>query len=182
MLSDELYVLHLMAARLDQAGIRFMLSGSTALGAYATPRMTRDIDMVVEIGPADVDRFVGLFAADFYCDADAVQRAVATRGIVNLIHLERVVKVDVIVRKDSDYHRVEFQRQRRVRLGDADIPVVSPEDLILSKLAWTRERRSEVQFRDVRDLIASVPDLDWVYLEHWAGVLDLQASLTEMRG
>jgi len=40
MASDELHVLHTVVSRLDSAGIAYMLSGSTALGAYATPRDT----------------------------------------------------------------------------------------------------------------------------------------------
>ena len=42
-----------------------MLSGSTALGVYAVPRMTRDIDIVVALEPDDADRFAELFAEDF---------------------------------------------------------------------------------------------------------------------
>ena len=58
---------------------------------------------------------------------------------MNLIELRRVVKVDVIVRKDTPYRRLEFDRRRRARIEGVDIWVVSPEDLILSKLAWVKE-------------------------------------------
>jgi hypothetical protein len=80
MASDELEVLHTVVSRLEGARIPYMLSGSTALGAFATPRMTRDLDMVVQLDESDADRFVSLFIDDFYCDADAVRRTVASRG------------------------------------------------------------------------------------------------------
>lgn len=38
-------------ARLDRLGIEHYITGSWALGVYAEPRMTRDIDIVLDIGP-----------------------------------------------------------------------------------------------------------------------------------
>ena len=60
-MSEELEVLRTVAARLDQAGIAYMLTGSMALNYYAVPRMTRDIDLVVELEPGDAERLVRLF-------------------------------------------------------------------------------------------------------------------------
>jgi hypothetical protein len=54
--------------------------------------------------------------------------------------------------------------------------MVSAEDLVLSKLLWARDSRSELQLRDVRSVLASQPVLDWAYVERWAraeGVADL---------
>ena len=48
-MADLLEVLHLVTARLDAAAVPYMVSGSLALGYYAQPRMTRDIDIVVEL-------------------------------------------------------------------------------------------------------------------------------------
>jgi hypothetical protein len=59
--------------------------------------------------------------------------------------------------------------------------VVSAEDLILSKLDWARSSRSEVQLRDVRNVIAAQPSLDWPYLEAWAARLSLGDLLREVR-
>jgi len=59
--SDELDILTSVAARLDRAGIAYMVTGSMAANFYATPRMTRDIDLVVELSVSDIGRVVGLF-------------------------------------------------------------------------------------------------------------------------
>jgi hypothetical protein len=39
MLGDELIILHNVAARLESAGIAYMVTGSLALAVYAEPRM-----------------------------------------------------------------------------------------------------------------------------------------------
>ena len=86
-----------------------------------------------------------------------MRNAVAERGTFNLIHTALVLKVDCVVRKDSEYRREEFRRRRRVpRSTSSRCSLVAPEDLIISKLDWARESRSEVQLTDVRNLLASV--------------------------
>jgi hypothetical protein len=50
-MTDQLDVLALVAARLDAAGIAYMVTGSIAAGYYGQPRMTRDVDLVVELQP-----------------------------------------------------------------------------------------------------------------------------------
>ena len=47
-MSEEMEVLKEVTRRLDQAGIAYMITGSTAANFYTVPRMTRDIDLVVE--------------------------------------------------------------------------------------------------------------------------------------
>lgn len=181
MASPELEVLHAVVSRLDAARIPYMLSGSTALGAYAMPRMTRDIDVVIDAAPGDAARVVDAFTADFYCDPDAIERAVSTRGMANVIHLEHVIKVDLIVRKGTPYRVVEFDRRRELSIDGQRMWIVAPEDLILSKLAWAKQGGSAIQMADVADLVRSVPALDWPYLERWAGELEVSSLLAEIR-
>lgn len=172
----------MVAGRLEAAGIAYMLTGSFAANYYAVPRMTRDIDLVVALQAGDAGRFCALFEREFYLDRDAVHTAVAGRGAFNLIHQAHVIKVDCIVRKDSEYRRTELARRRRGSIEGQALCIVAPEDLIISKLDWMRETRSEVQLADVRNLLASVPDLDRAYLAHWTERLGLAALYREARG
>ena len=180
--TEELEVLRIVAARLEAAGIPYMVTGSMAANYYAVPRMTRDIDLVVEVSTADADRLRELFRDDFYVEADAVSRAIAERATFNIIHTALVVKVDFIVRKDSAYRREEFRRRRRVTVDDIAIFVVAPEDLIISKLDWARDTRSEVQLGDARNLVGGVSDLDRDYLTRWVTRLGLDSLYREVAG
>ena len=82
------------------------------------------------------------------------------RVLTRLRHGASVVKVDFVVRKESEYRRVEFARRRRIRVEGQELSAVTPEGLILSKLDWVRETCSEVQLADVRNLLACVQGLD----------------------
>lgn len=180
-LPTEIAVFKSVATRLDKSRIPYMLSGSVAGNFYGHPRMTRDIDIVIEIGEERVTRLLELFRDDFYIDADMVYEAVRDEGMFNIIHLEEIIKIDFIVRKNTPYRILEFQRRIRRQLGDFAFWIVSAEDLILSKLLWARDSRSELQLRDVADIIRNVGEqVDWGYLKHWAtelGVEDLLGGL-----
>lgn len=180
-MSDELVVLKSVAARLGGAGIPYMVTGSMAANFYAVPRMTRDIDIVVELSERDVDRVTQLFQQDYYIDRDMVQRAVRDHAMFNMIHNDLVVKVDCVVRKETEYRREEFARRRALSIADQEIFIVSPEDLILSKLDWAKESRSQMQLDDVRNLLRSVQGLDTAYLNRWADRLGLTTLYQEVR-
>ena len=148
-----------------------MVTGSIATNFYAVPRMTRDIDIVVDLGQKDLGRFIPLFEADFYLDPQTVREAVRDRRMFNLIHNEYVIKIDFIVRKDSPYRRQEFSRRKRVAVDHRRLYLVAPEDLILSKLEWAKDSRSETQLRDVANLLST--GCDRAYIERWTTELGL---------
>lgn len=179
-MSQELEVLQLVTTRLAEVGIPYMVTGSIAMNYYAVPRMTRDIDIVVELVEKDVEAAVRLFQRDFYVDREMVQEAVKNRLMFNVIHNAYMIKVDLIVRKNSDYRQEEFSRRRTVKIDDHSLHIVAPEDLILSKLDWAKDSHSEIQLNDVRNLLAAVPQLDHAYLVGWADRLGLKELYREV--
>ncbi len=174
-MNSELEVLFDVAARLEGAGIDYMLTGSVAMSVYAEPRMTRDIDVVVELASVDAERVVELFSPEYYVDEEAVRSAIAARGLFNLFHFAKLVKVDLIVRKDDEFQRHQFARRQRHELGGSSAWVIGKEDLILSKLVWAGPSESAFQLRDVRNLLAS--GVDDAYLRSWSAKLGVDALL-----
>ncbi|MEE8538898.1 MAG: hypothetical protein V3S54_03705, partial [Woeseiaceae bacterium] len=128
-----------------------------AMNYCAQPRMTRDIDIVVALAVTDAEKIIEIFQGDYYLSTDAVFDAVRGRKMFNLVHYQRVVKVDLIVRKESEYRQLEFDRRQQIHIGELVTWIVSKEDLMLS---WTQDSRSELQLNDVRNLLATEPDLD----------------------
>jgi hypothetical protein len=181
-MSEQLEVLKLVAVRLDRAGIAYMISGSIALSYYAQPRLTRDIDIIIELSPDDDERLAELFADDFYIDAETIRDAVAWDGMFNVIHYESVMKIDFIIRKDTPYRQKEFVRRCPIEVDGMTLWFVTAEDLLLSKLVWAADSQSEMQLNDIRNLITAVTTLDWAYIEHWATELQVAELLHEVRG
>lgn len=173
----ELEILRDVVSRFGTAGISYMLTGSFALNYYAEPRMTRDIDLVVQLEQNDADRIVRLFDDDYYVDTKAVFRAITNRSLFNIIHKQEVVKIDLIVRRNTEYEQWKFQRRAMAVIAGMEIAIISKEDLILSKLLWARSSHSEFQLRDVRNLLATGYDAD--YVQGWAEKLAVNDLLNE---
>jgi hypothetical protein len=168
---DELEVLRDVADRLGRSAVSYMLTGSLAMGYYAEPRMTRDIDIVAELRDVDAASVIRRFQDGYYLSPDAVREAIRTQTMFNAIHSESLVKVDFIVRKSTPFRETEFARRQRRRIGDFDVFLVTKEDLIISKIGWALDSRSEVQLRDVKSLLSTGYDQE--YVEHWLRELDL---------
>jgi predicted nucleotidyltransferase len=176
-MSEEIELLKIVAARLDSAGIEYMMTGSMAMALYATPRMTRDIDIIIQISMQDASRITSLFETDFYIEKESILEAIRSRGMFNIIHNESVIKVDLIIRKQEEYRLEEFSRRTAVVIDGVKISVVTPEDLVLSKLVWAKQSESELQQRDVRQLLQSSSGMDAGYIQKWAKVLGVEDLL-----
>jgi hypothetical protein len=181
-MSEQLEFLKIIGTRLTSADIPYMLTGSLAMSMYAEPRMTRDIDIVIEYGPEDSPRIARLFEDISYVDEGMIREAARHEGMFNILHNEWIIKADFIARKSGAYRELEFSRRRGVDVEGVRISIVSPEDLILSKLEWAKASSSELQMRDVQSIAASVVDLDLAYLQEWAEKLGLNHLLEEAIG
>lgn len=104
--------------------------------------------------------------------------SIAHHSLFNLIHNESVIKVDCIVRKQSEYRLTEFNRRQRIKIENFETWIVSKEDLILSKLYWAKDSRSETQLGDVKNLISTGCDRD--YIERWTPELGVASLWQEV--
>ena len=172
---NEIDIVRDISQRFEQVRIPYMLTGSVAMNYYAQPRMTRDIDVVIAIGPEDIGRVAALFRPDYYVSEENIRESVARESIFNLIHQESVIKVDCIIRKRTQYRRMEFDRRQRISILDFNTFIANKEDLIISKLAWAKDSHSEIQLGDVRNLLAT--GYDAAYLQHWTRELGLDNLL-----
>jgi len=168
--------------RLERLGISYMLTGSMALVHYAMPRTTADIDIVIEITMDDVKKFIEEFEPDYYVPHGRIKDAIFSNRMFNILNQKTLIKVDCVVRKTDEFQRQAFSRKRRVNYaGDFEVWIISREDLILSKLNWAKNTRSEMQMRDVANILRN--GYDETYVETWArtlGVEDLLKQCLEM--
>lgn len=178
-MSEEFEVLKVVTERLNRTNIPYMVSGSMAANYYTVPRMTRDIDIVIELKETHIDKFVELFAGDFYINKEMIKKEVRRQGMFNLIHTQFVVKIDFIVKESSPYQDTAFSRKREVLVNSNPMWFVSPEDLVISKLNWAKDSLSEIQLKDVRNLLETVDNLDLKYIDKWISQLALEKIYKE---
>ena len=156
----------------DTNKIPYMLSGSMAMSTYTGPRYTRDFDFVVHLKPSDAVIVADYFKEGYCCDKDAISEAIETKGMFNIIDHKSNYKADFIILKDQAFRITEFERRQIVDFLDMKIYLVSPEDLLISKLVWIQELQSAVQADDIK-LLTAMDSLDWHYIHKWVSALKL---------
>jgi hypothetical protein len=169
-------LLKVTAEALDRLHIPFMISGSHASSLQGEPRMTHDIDVVVDVSGDQVDALLAEFPSPaYYASREAVDQAVAMRGMFNVIDLRAGDKIDFWMLTDDAFDRSRFGRRQRIDLDGVSVAMSSPEDTIIMKLRWGRDAGgSERHFRDaLRVYEIQHAILDFGYLDHWIRVLGL---------
>lgn len=165
--------------RLEQLGLRWYITGSEALGRYGEPRMTADLDVVVETDMPGFAR-IALTLGDRWLVNDPIDLDGHVMG--SFISIGEVGKVDLILDRGTAWSRSAMDRRQRW-----EHPVFGPlwvltlEDLVIAKLAWS-EGTSELQLRDCRNLVrVNAMAIDWDYLERWADAEGLAELLERVR-
>ncbi len=181
---DQAELLARVTALLTRLGLPYLVTGSMATIAYGEPRLTLDIDIVVQLRAEHVD---GLCAAlsdpDLYVSSAHIRDAVTRRTQFNILHPGSGLKVDIMVADESDFNRSRFARARRLEIGQGSTAVfASPEDVILKKLEYYRAGGSDKHLRDIAGVLRITGDvLDMAYIERWAEILGVGELWREVR-
>lgn len=176
-LAEQRSLLRLVVDRLNSVGITYMVSGSLASSLHGEPRMTRDIDVVVDATREQLETFQGLFDPTTHYVTDPLE-ALAHRSMFTIVEIMTGWKVDLMIRKERAFSRSELDRRVKAKIGDVEVLVVSPEDSILSKLEWMKLSGSDRQLGDVVGMIdANADRLDWDYIRYWASELSVGEQL-----
>ncbi len=152
-------------ARLERAGWPYMVTGSVAAMIYGEPRLTHDVDLVLELDAAAVERFGTLFPDEqFYCppaEVIRVENQRSLRGHFNVIEHETGFKADVYLMGRDALHRWAMQHRRDIEYDGHRIHVAPPEYVIVRKLEFYREGKSEKHLQDIRGMLRhSGEDMD----------------------
>lgn len=163
----------------EQLGIVYSIGGSVASSAYGMARATMDIDCVSTLSLDKVNEFITPLQDEYYVDKDCVVKAVQNASSFNLIHNETMLKVDVFIAKQDAFQQMALSRRKEDSLdeeGEIKFYVLSPEDIILTKLDWYNKggRVSEKQWGDILGVLKVQRELlDIQYLKKWALELDV---------
>jgi hypothetical protein len=166
-----------VVAVLEKAGIEYMVTGSIASSAYGAPRLTHDVDLVLDLSPAGLKPLIEAFPSpEFYFSEEAALDAIRGRSMFNLLWMDTGVKMDFWLVTQTPFDQSRFARKRVIEALGLRFSIASPEDMILVKLRWCQESGgSEKQFVDaLRVYEVQHRILDLEYLEHWARELHVE--------
>ena len=151
----------------EKHGIPYFITGAVAAIAYGEPRLTNDIDIVVDLPAEDIPKLKSCYPEDeFYFEEDSAR----------IIHPGSGLKIDVMIAKGDAFDESRFLRSRRLRpVEDMEIPFASPEDVILKKMVFFKEGASDKHLRDIAGILKISSDIiDFAYIDKWTRRLGLE--------
>jgi hypothetical protein len=133
--------------------IKFHLTGGVTSIAYSEPRMTQDVDIVIENDAIarQLDSFITyLQDSDFLFDEAALRNGVDKKQMFQLLDSVEALKLDLYPR---ELVPGELDRSITVELFNGlSVPIASLADAAISKLIWI-SKGSHKSRRDIRQLI-----------------------------
>lgn len=179
MQGHDLYKIFIV--RLNRLSVNYMITGAVAGIIYGEPRLTNDMDLVIDLKPADIDRFHAAFPIeDFYCPPVEVIRLEAgrpQRGHFNVIHHQTGFKADIYTSGRDQLHEWALSNRKSVDIEEEIFWVAPPEYVILRKLEYFQEGGSEKHLRDIAGIIEiSSDNVDFQFLEKKIKMMHLEAE------
>lgn len=157
------------AALAEREGIRWYVFGAEAVNRYGFPRKTADLDLTIDLEDRDPIAFVPkLRRAGFeprFPDDEFIR---ATR-VIPVVHRVTKLPVDLVL-AGPGLEQLFLDGVRSERIGMIEIPIISPEHLVVTKILAGRPKDVE----DVRELLA-MRTLDRAEIE--ALLADLEQAL-----
>jgi hypothetical protein len=168
-------------AALESAGAPYAVIGGCARNAYAEARATKDVDFVVAGDPTSYAAVVGALAANGFTRASAVQSPNDEVPDLALYRDRNGRRIDILFAKTAFERSALTRSELRAPYLAVELPVVSPEDLIVYKLIAGRTQ----DWADVEKILDAVSAearaVDWPYIEKWCNEWDIADRATRAR-
>lgn len=169
-----------LVAVLDHLQIRFHLTGGITSVAYGEPRMTQDLDLVLDRDRvlAVQDEFLSALShAGFHLSEPMARRAIESRQMFQLLDIDQVIKLGLYIRCLIPG---ELDRSVPTELfPGVVVPMVARTDAGLSKLIWI-QHGSHRSRRDLRRILAGAMPNELATVRRTAGEMNLADLLDEV--
>lgn len=164
---------------LDKHGIRYIITGSVASMVYGEPRLTNDVDVVLDIKQGDIATLIEAFPeADFYLPpVEVIETELlrGSRGHFNIICQHSMLKADVYLTGSDPLQLWGMQNARTLDIDGQPVSFAAPEYVIIRKLQFYREGNSEKHLRDIASMLAeSSSEIDFDAIQQRVRELGLE--------
>jgi predicted nucleotidyltransferase len=157
-----------LARSFNAQNIPYMIVGGQAVLLYGEPRLTRDIDVTVGLGPERLDDILALAGNISLKPLPAnPQEFVTTTMVLPLEDEGSGVRVDIIF-SFTPYEKEALARANEVMIENAMVRFAASEDVIIHKLFAGRPRDIE----DAKTIMARQKNIDAGYILNWLTSFD----------
>ena len=160
-LAPEPNLIEIFVRPLHGAGIRYLIAGSVGSMHYSEPRLTLDVDIHLLVTPKDISTLIAAFTMPkYYCPpADVIASEIARdcRGHFNLIHIPSGLKADLYPGNRDATFAWAWQNRLTENTPQGPIHIAPVEYIILWKMIFYKEGKSEKHLRDIQRILDILP-------------------------
>ncbi len=152
-----------ISKELDNEHIPYMVIGGQAVLLYGEPRLTRDIDIILGIGPDRYEKVLKLCKKlRLKIIVGNLERFVHKTYLLPVIDSKSGIRIDFIF-SVSEYEREAIGNAVQISIDKTIVKFASLEDLIIHKIIAGRARDIE----DVKDVMKKNRNFDVKYIKKW---------------
>lgn len=158
-----------LAPVLARFGARWYLFGAQAVIVWGRPRFTGDIDVTIELREDQIKPFVtAMSAVGFELRLPGgIEGFVARTRVIPFLYAPTRTPLDLVL-AGPGLENEFLERARRVKFGAVEVPVLSPEDLVITKILAARSKDLD----DVEGILRErAHELDMGRIRHVLGLL-----------
>ena len=153
---------------LDQLAIPYMLAGSYSSNYFGVARSTGDADFVIQLSNQSISRLLPLLGSGFTLDPQMSFETVTGTYRYIITHAKSTFKVELFLLSGDAHDLSRFARRRPAPFLDRTTYLPSPEDVVITKLRWSKGGSRTKDADDVRGVLAvQHGHLDLDYVRHW---------------
>ncbi|MFQ5490802.1 MAG: hypothetical protein ACE5GE_08790 [Phycisphaerae bacterium] len=167
---------------LESASLPYMVVGSLSSSLYGIPRSTRDADFVIQLGDRPIQELVDGMGPKFKLDPQLSFETVTctSRYIVNTE--KGLFRIELFLLSDDPHDQERFSRRRQSQVLGRTTIVPTPEDVIVTKIRWSKQGQRSKDTDDARNVMAvQGGNLDWDYIHRWCDEHGTRQLLDDIR-
>lgn len=157
-----------MIDALESLQVPYMIVGSYSSNLHGIPRLTRDADIVVVLDRISINEIARCLGPAMRLDPPmSFETVTATMRYIFQV-ARSPFKIEVFPLSDDPHDQSRFSRRLRTVVAGREAWVPTPEDVIVTKLRWSRQGQRNKDTDDARNVMAVQGErLDWSYIHHW---------------
>lgn len=167
---------------LESLDVSYMVVGSLSSNAYGIIRSTRDADFVVQLGSVSIGEVVSRLPPYIRLEPQMSFETVAATTRYLLLIPGSPFKIELFLLSSEEYDQQRFDRRTRKEAMGRVVWLPTPEDVIITKLRWSKQGKRTKDVDDVRNVLAVQGDsLDFSYIHRWCDEHETRQLLEQIR-
>lgn len=165
---DAVEVVARVLRALNELNVPYMIVGSLSSNMYGEPRMTKDADVVVQLGDTPLSALLEKLGAAYTIDRQLGFETVTGTTRYHIRHSEDDFLVELFELTNDSHNQQRFARRRETTFGGVKTFVPTAEDVLIQKLRWYKRGKRPKDIQDAENVMeVQVGQLDLAYIRHW---------------